>query len=55
MSMIEIKNEKDEFGRPIITYVDTDELNDEQYYEYYKLKREGKHSEAFKFIKSIFN
>ena len=55
MSMIEIKHEKDDYNREVITYIDTDELDDEEYYKYHELKREGKHSEAYLFIKNIFN
>lgn len=55
MSMIEIKHTKDEAGRPIVEYIDTDDLDDEDYYEFRKLESEGKHSEAYLFIKNIFN
>ena len=53
MSMIEIKHRKDECNRDVVTYIDTDELSDEEYYEYRKLRNEDKFAEARKFIKKI--
>ena len=51
MSMIEIKHTEDEAGRPIVEYIDTDDLDDEDYYKFRELERNGKIGESIKFIK----
>lgn len=32
--MVIVKSSKDEYGRPVYTYVDTDEMTDKQYHEF---------------------
>ena len=51
--MIEIKRKKDKYNREVITYIDTDELSDEEYYKYWKLQNEGNFAEARRFIKKV--
>lgn len=32
--MVTVKSSKDGYGRPVYTYVDTDDMTDEQYHEF---------------------
>lgn len=48
--MIQIKSTNDEFGRERIIYCDTDDLSQEDYYEFRKLVGLGKWGEAVSFI-----
>lgn len=49
MAMIEVSN-KNVHGRQQIIYFDTDDLSQEDYYEFRRLQREGKRIEALSFI-----
>ena len=51
MSMITIKHAKDECNREVVEYLDTDDLNDEDYYKFRELERNGKIGESIQFIK----
>ena len=48
--MIQIKSTNDEFGRKQIIYCDTDDLSQEDYYEFRKLVELDKWGEAVSFI-----
>lgn len=53
MAMISIGCETDRFGRPVYTYIDSDDLSDEEYAEYYRrLEEEGSWS-ANQYLRSI--
>ena len=51
MSLIRIGSEKDKSGRKHDVYLDTDDLSQEDFHEYWKLKKEGKFDEAYDFLK----
>ena len=51
MPMIQIKH-NNKSSRPIIEYLDTDDLNQNDFYEFCRLQDEGKYFDAIEFIKS---
>lgn len=50
MSLVLIKTSKDEYGRPVETYVDTDDMSNEDYAEYRRLEKEDK-EKALNFLR----
>lgn len=52
MALIAVKKQKDEYGREQIIYCDTDDLTQEDYYEFCRLQESGKQQEALNFILS---
>lgn len=53
MAMIPVGYETDKYGRPVHTYIDTDNLSDEEYAEYYRRLREEGSGSAFKYLISV--
>lgn len=53
MAMVSVGCVTDEFGRPVYTYIDTDELSDEEYAEYCKILEEKGSFEASKYLCSV--
>lgn len=53
MAMVSVGCVTDEFGRPVYTYIDTDELSDEEYAEYCKILKEKGNFEASKYLCSV--
>ena len=53
MSLIPVGYEKDKCGRQVVEYVDTDDMSDEDYAEYCRLRKLHVKSDSLKYYSEI--